>query len=42
MQTQEQVIKDLETKTNQYHLDNEIEFKKNKHNISHSFYIFNL
>ena len=34
MQTQEKTIKEIETKTNQYHLDNEIEFKKNKHNIN--------
>jgi len=34
MQTQEQVIKNLETKTNQYHKNNEIEFKQNKQNIN--------
>jgi len=34
MQTQQQVIKDLETKTNQYHKNNEIEFKQNKQNIN--------
>ena len=34
MQTQENTIKEIEVKTNQYHLDNEIEFKKNKHNIN--------
>ena len=34
MQTQEKTIKEIEIKTNQYHLENEIEFKKNKHNIN--------
>ena len=33
MQT-ETIIKEIEVRTNQYHLDNEIEFKKNKHNIN--------
>ena len=34
MQTQKQIIQEIEVKTNQYHLDNEMEFKKNKENIN--------
>ena len=29
-----ETIKEIEIKTNQYHLENEIEFKKNKHNVN--------
>jgi len=34
MQTQQEAIKEIEVKTNQYQKENDIEFKKNKHNIN--------
>jgi len=34
MQIQQEVIKEIEAKTNQYQKQNDIEFKKNKHNIN--------
>ena len=34
MQTQQQVIKDLETKTSQYQKQNENEYRQNKQNIN--------